>query len=71
MLTFRLCPIITDGLDWLKEIATDEELEFPIVTFIIPQEVMSVEHTVIEVEPVVLVVVKFIFEPEMLVCTNP
>lgn len=37
----------------------------------IPQEFMSDEHTVIDDEPVVLVVIKVIVESEILVATTP
>lgn len=69
MLTFKLCATARVGLDWLKE--TAEEAVLPIVTLIIPHEVISVEQTVIEAEPVALCVVKLIVLPEMLVVTAP
>ena len=46
-------------------------MALPMVTLMIPQEVILVEQTVMEAEPVLLLVVKVIFEPEMLVATTP
>ena len=47
-----------------------EEFAVPTVTFIIPHEVISVVHMVIDEEPVVLPVVSVIVEAEILVCTD-
>ena len=69
MLTLRLCPTVTVGFVWLKEIA--EVLVLPMVTLIIPQELISLEQTVMDAEPVVLAVVKLMTELAMLVLTVP
>ena len=57
----KLCPTDSVGVCWLK--ATGVVLEVPAVALIIPQDVMSVEQTVIAAEPLVLLVVKVTVEP--------
>ena len=69
MLTFKLCATARVGFVWLKEIA--EETVFPIVTLMIPQEVRSVEQTVIEAPPAELAVVNEMTAPEIFVDTAP
>ena len=69
MLILVLCPTVTVGFDWLKDTAA--VLAVPMVTLMIPHEFLSVVQTVIDDEPVVLVVVRVMVEPEIPVCTIP
>ena len=65
---FKFCPMTTVGFFWLK-VTLEVLVVLPMVTLIIPQELISVEQTVMEAGlPVAVpVVLRVIVEPAMFV----